>query len=174
MEVDWYGKKPVVAGVAHRGWGRAHRERMEQYFRSVEEGVSRRMMGGRFRLHSPRSNVRELYARADAVCVPSLYEGCSNVIGEAMACGVPVLASRVSDNVRLVEDGRNGFLFDPVSIADMACAMVRFGSLSVGERAKMGQEGRRMAEDLLSERLFVGRYVELVERLIGKRPACGG
>ena len=174
VEVDWYGKKPVVEGVAHTGWGRAHRERMEQYFRSVEEGVSRRMMGGRFRLHEPRSNVRELYARADAVCLPSLHEGCSNVIGEAMACGVRVLARRVSDNVRLVEDGRNGFLFDPLSVDDMACAMVRFGSLSITERAKMGEEGRRMAEDLLSEQLFVGRYVDLVERLIGKKRACEG
>ena len=174
LEVDWYGKRPVGQEVPHRGWGRRHRARMVGYFKSVEKGVSQRMMKRRFRLHDPRNEVRELYADADAVCIPSLHEGCSNVIGEAMACGVPVLASRVSDNVRLVEDERNGFLFDPLSIEDMASTIVRFGSLSVEERISMGQEGRKMAEELLSQSLFVARYVELVDRLSGRETASRG
>ena len=174
LEVDWYGKRPVGQEVPHRGWGRRHRARMVGYFKSVEKGVSQRMMKRRFRLHDPRNDVRELYADADAVCIPSLHEGCSNVIGEAMACGVPVLASRVSDNVRLVEDERNGFLFDPLSIEDMASTIVRFGSLSVEERISMGQEGRKMAEELLSQSLFVARYVELVDRLSGRETASRG
>ena len=43
----------------------------------------------------------------------SSYEGMSNVILEALACGLPVLASDIPENVELINDDANGFLFDP-------------------------------------------------------------
>lgn len=52
------------------------------------------------------------YQRADILVHPSLDEGMPNAILEAMACGLPILASKVSGNVELVQQGRNGLLFD--------------------------------------------------------------
>ena len=103
--------------------------------------------------------------------VPALLtsEGTPNVIGEAMACGVPVLASRVSDIPLLVEDGRTGLLFDPGSARDIADAMVRFADLPAEARARMGLEGRRRAEAMLSPETMIGSFIRLMTRLIRDR-----
>ncbi len=60
-------------------------------------------------------HLREMYQSADCLVLPSLYEGMPNVILEAMACGVPILASRVEGNVDLVKDGHTGYVFKPNS-----------------------------------------------------------
>ena len=134
LDVDWYGKRTAID---RKGARRADRE-AAAYYGSVEYAINEHMMQDSFGVHDPRKDVRRLYAGADAVCLPSLHEGCSNVIGEAMACGVPVLASRVSDNVRLVEEGRNGFLFDPLSVDDMSDTMYRFATMGSIERRPDG------------------------------------
>ena len=169
LEVDWYGKKPVHTSRGFAAWDRRQRRRMLTYYRSVEALRSRLMMNQWFRLHGPSKDVRRLYGRADVVCLPSVYEGCSNVIGEAMACGVPILAGRVSDNVRLVEDGRNGFLFDPTSVEDIAAAIVRFAQSTISERRRMGRTGRDMAQTLLSNSTYVGRYIDLIQGVVQRR-----
>ena len=91
------------------------------------------------------------------------------MIGEAMACGVPVLASRVSDNPLLVDDGRTGLLFDPGSARDIADAMVRFADLPAEARARMGLEGRRRAEAMLSPETMIDSFIRLMTRLIRDR-----
>ncbi len=53
-----------------------------------------------------------LYPACDFTVLPSLFEGFPNVILESMACGVPVIASNVSDNAILVDDGVDGLLFE--------------------------------------------------------------
>lgn len=169
LEVDWYGKKPVHPSRGFAAWDRRQGRRMLTYYRSVEALRSRLMMNQWFRLHGPSKDVRRLYGRADVVCLPSVYEGCSNVIGEAMACGVPILAGRVSDNVRLVEDGRNGFLFDPTSVEDIAAAIVRFAQSTISERRRMGRTGRDMAQTLLSNSTYVGRYIDLIQGVVQRR-----
>jgi glycosyltransferase involved in cell wall biosynthesis len=120
-----------------------------------------------FRLHQPSQNVVDVYRKSSVVCLPSLWEGCSNVIGEAMACGKPILASRVGDNEVLVKDGENGILFDPKLPQDIAAAILRFASLSPEERGRMGDRSRHRAEQLLSPSVFVEKYIELIEEIRG-------
>ena len=165
LQVDWYGKRPenTPSRTARRRWRQRRRSRkLATYCRRVEDALAQNGICASFRLHGPTRDVRRLYHEADVLCLPSLYEGCSNVIGEAMACGLPVLASRVSDNVRLVEEGRNGLLFDPLSVEDMVSTIGRFVSLPDVEVGRMGREGRKMAECRLSQHRFVDSYVELV------------
>ena len=166
LEVDWYGKKPASIKPSNAPLGRSAWRQGTAYYRKVEDVLTRYGMEQFVRFHGPYRDVRKLYTKADVVCLPSVHEGCSNVIGEAMSCGVPVLASRVSDNLRLVEEGRNGLLFDPLSVDDMAMAIVRFVSRSIAERRKMGSEGRKKAETLLPRTIFVDRYVDLITRVL--------
>lgn len=170
LEVDWYGKASVeVPRSDDVAWSLSHRNKLAVYYQDVINAISRHELQGCFRVSGPTKDVRELYQRADVVCMPSLYEGCSNVIAEAMACGIPVLASRVGDNVRLVQEDRNGFLFDPASVDDMARAIVHFAELTVSERTRLGREGRRMAEEMLSVDVFIERYTKLIGEAIRLR-----
>ncbi|MBI4281829.1 glycosyltransferase family 4 protein [Candidatus Uhrbacteria bacterium] len=61
----------------------------------------------------PHEKLSEFYANADALIVPSLvHENAPTVIFEALAHGVPVIASRVGGIPEFVRDGENGWLFD--------------------------------------------------------------
>ena len=60
-----------------------------------------------------REEVRQAYQSATFLVHASSYEGMSNVILEALASGLPVVASQIPGNTELIQDGANGFLFDP-------------------------------------------------------------
>ena len=144
-------------------------QRSSSYYHELEITISRRGLGNVFRLHDEVKDVAPLYHSADVFCLPSLHEGTSNVICEAMSSGLPVLASRVSDNPRLVRDGESGFLFDPMSPKDIAGAIMRFADMSIEGRRRMGVTGRKMAEGMLSPDVRTDRYVELIEGLIARK-----
>lgn len=64
-------------------------------------------------------------ARSDLLVLPSLMEGLPVVLMEAMALGVPVVASRVAGIPELIEDGKEGLLFRPADWVDLCDAMTR-------------------------------------------------
>ena len=62
----------------------------------------------------------------DVFVLPSLGEGMSNTLLEAMASALPVVATRVGGNPELIEDGRSGFLFSPGDVAGLAAQLQNF------------------------------------------------
>ena len=60
----------------------------------------------------PRKAMRDLFSQASVLVLPSIEDGFGLVIGQAMACGLPVIASRNSGGPELIDDGVNGFLID--------------------------------------------------------------
>ena len=156
--VDWYGARSSV------GW-RLFGPNRQAYCELLCRSIVELDMSGKFRLHSARADVLTLYHQCDVACLPSFAEGCSNFICEAMGCGVPILASDVSDNGRLVRDGHNGFLFDPKSEEDMVAAIVRFVELPAHRRLDMALESRRMAASMLSPKSYIDKYERLLHRL---------
>lgn len=165
LKLDWYGDSPAVDLRRGSRWSRRSRRSRADYYRQLEEAIVERGLQDRFRLHPARHDVVPLYHAADAVCLSSHYEGTPNVVCEAMACGIPVLAASVGDTPRLVQHERNGFLFAPSSAAEMADAIARFSLMSPGDRWLMGMEGRKIAESMLSPETMIDRYVELIDRL---------
>lgn len=79
-----------------------------------------------------RDDVERLYPACDITVLPSLFEGTPNVALESMACGVPVIATRVSDNAAIIPDGRAGYLIEPGDAAALAERMTQL--LSKQER----------------------------------------
>ena len=69
----------------------------------------------------PHSEIGLWLNAADVVCLPSRNEGCPNVVLEALACGVPIVASRVGGIPEIVNDGENGILVpaeDPLALSE--------------------------------------------------------
>lgn len=169
LTVDWYGDPGPAADKHVSKWELPYRRRSAEYHNLLRQVINERRLQDRFRLHPAVKDVVSLYHTADVVCLPSFYEGTANVICEAMACGVPLLVSRVSDNPRLALDGQNGFLFDPKFPEDIACAIMRFVDTPPDARRRMGLAGRRMAEAMLPESVFVDRYIDLIEKTLLQR-----
>ena len=85
-----------------------------------------------------RSDVPELMHAMDLFVMPSLGEGISNTILEAMASGLPVIATEVGGNPELVSPGKTGTLIPPANPEKMAQVLLAY----VSDPARMAQEGR--------------------------------
>ncbi|QVK17155.1 glycosyltransferase family 4 protein [Mycoplasmatota bacterium] len=66
-----------------------------------------------------RSDVLNILSGCDLFLFATLHENLSNALLEAMAVGLPVVATRIGGNVEVVEDGKNGFLIPPKNVAEI-------------------------------------------------------
>jgi glycosyltransferase involved in cell wall biosynthesis len=114
----------------------------------------------------PDADLHSLAAAADWFVHPTLYEGSSLVTLEAMAHGLPVIASDAGGLPDKVVDGETGFLVPPGDVA--ALAEVLNGAADVDGEA-LGEAGRRRCEELFSWDSVIDRYIELYRSL-----AAGG
>jgi glycosyltransferase involved in cell wall biosynthesis len=92
-----------------------------------------------------RHDVDRLYCVCDLTVLPSLFEGTPNVALESMACGIPVIATQVSDNSQIIPDGRVGYLIplgDEVALCDRICQLLEDSP----RRRQMGQQARAWVE----------------------------
>ena len=147
FHVDWYGR--VSFGQENYG------EEVQKVYDKL--GLSECMF-----FHEPTGEILDKYQGCDIFCLPSLYEGFPNVICEAMSCGKPILCSDVADNAVLVHDGMNGFLFNPLSVDDMADKISLLCEKSDSELYNMGRESRKIVLVDLSKEKFVQKYIDLV------------
>jgi glycosyltransferase involved in cell wall biosynthesis len=124
------------------------------------------------RFHGTVRDVPGLLARASAVVLPSLSEGISLTLLEAMARGLPVVATRVGGNPEVVEDGVTGRLVAPADSDELAAALLELGTNTDRARA-MGRAGRERVERLFDVRHMVAEYEALYVRLCGRKARPG-
>jgi sugar transferase (PEP-CTERM/EpsH1 system associated) len=93
-------------------------------------------------LPGERTDIPEIMQALDLFVLPSLAEGISNTILEAMACGLPAVATRVGGTPELVDEGKTGFLVPPADPASMAHAIRRYLNDETLLKAH-GEAGRR-------------------------------
>jgi L-malate glycosyltransferase len=117
-----------------------------------------------------RQDVTEILRDVDLVVHPSLTEGLSNVILEAMAAGSPVVASRVGGNPELVQDGRTGFLVPPQNAEAIADAICRLLDQPPMAQA-FGEAARQRVIDEFSIERMLSKTENLYFRLLEKRRA---
>ncbi len=129
---------------------------------SYRERAERAGVADRIRFLGVTSEVRRVYAVADAFVLPSGYETFSLVTFEAAASGLPVLATPVNGVRELIDDGHNGILIgrDPASIA---AGLLRLGA-DPELRASLGAQARRSALGFSRERM-VAEHEALYRRL---------
>jgi len=111
-------------------------------------------------------DVRALLARADIVVHPSLEEGMSNAVMEAMAAGRAIVATRVGGTPELLA-GR-GLLVPPAEPAELASAISRV----LADRAlaaRLGQAARKWSREHLSADAMVDRHIQIYSELLERR-----
>ena len=117
-----------------------------------------------------RKSVHELpplYAFAGCFVLPSTSEPWGLVVNEAMASGLPVIvSSRCGCKDDLVEEGSNGFIFDPGKPSELAGTLMRVSEISASERKRMGQKSRDIVAAYSPEHWAreVQRLVSIVRR----------
>ena len=111
-------------------------------------------------------NVGPLLRRMNVFVLPSLGEGLSNTLLEAMASGIAVIATRVGGNPELVRHGDNGLLVDEQSPQELADALRQLQADSELTR-HMGQQGlQRVCADFHWD-VCLARYLSVYDRLLG-------
>jgi glycosyltransferase involved in cell wall biosynthesis len=137
--------------------------------RAELEALHRQLnLGGHVRFLGFRDDVRDLLTAADFFVLSSVSEGISLTLLEAMAMGLPVVATDVGGNREVVAEGTTGLLVPAQSPAALAEAML--GLVRDPERARrMGAAGRRRAEEKFDLRRVVREYEELYLSLLRKR-----
>jgi glycosyltransferase involved in cell wall biosynthesis len=142
--------------LAGEGGQRAPLER-----RAAERGVAARV-----RWLGWRDDVASLLAAADILVCPSRHEPLGNVVIEAWAHGVPVVAAESQGPSGLVRDGADGLLV-PVDDADALAAALRRLIDDPPARMALAQAGRARYEAAFTERAVVRDYLEFFNRVCG-------
>jgi glycosyltransferase involved in cell wall biosynthesis len=164
-------KRPDVAVEAFaRVHGRLSESELLLAGRGPEEERVRELAGrlgvdGAVRFLGPRDDVPELLATASCLVLSSDYEGCPLSVLEAMAAGVPVVATRVGGVPELVDDGRTGLLVEPGRPDLLADALARLLS-NPAEAAGLGAAAREEARARFSRE----RMLAAVERVYDELP----
>ena len=119
----------------------------------------------------PRSEMPLRYQATDIFVLPSRDEGMPNVVLEAMACGLPVIVTRIAGNEELVQEGETGLLVpceDPVALAQALARLAADGE----SRRRMGRAGRALVEQYYTWRRAAEAYLALIAPLVMERSVC--
>jgi glycosyltransferase involved in cell wall biosynthesis len=121
----------------------------------------------RVRLVGYRPDVKDLYQAMDVFALSSWREGLPNVLLEAMALEVPVVATRIAGIPRLIRDGDNGLLVEPGDVEGLGRALL--GLLrSADLRGRLGEAGRRTIEAGYSFEARMEKIRTLYDDLLGR------
>jgi len=115
-----------------------------------------------------KEKVLPLLSTADIFINPSRHEGMPNAVLEAMACGLPIIATRIAGNEDLVVDGKNGLLVRSEDVAGLQKALQ---SLIVDRNLckKMGSYSRQLVEEKFSWQAAGEQYVHVLTKAAEKR-----
>ncbi len=143
----------------------------------VGDGPEAERLAARVRAENPPGAVvftgavvdpAEYLRAADLFVLPSVAEGMSNALLEAMGSGLPCLASAIGGNDDLIEEGKTGMLLPPEDRSAWTSALLECLSRPDQARA-LGQEARRHIEAFYALPVVVDRYVALYRELLTPR-----
>jgi glycosyltransferase involved in cell wall biosynthesis len=126
----------------------------------------------RVRFLGRREDVPQLLAAADLFALPSLYEGSSLAVLEAMAAGTPVVSSAIGGTDELIEDGRSGLLVPPGDAEALAAALRR--ALDDRElREALATRARERVDAGLTRTQNAERVTTVYRELLAETPLQG-
>ncbi|HTU89669.1 MAG TPA: glycosyltransferase, partial [Gemmataceae bacterium] len=133
---------------------------------SLRALVSELGCGERVRLLGFQDNVKALYQAFDVFALSSLREGLPNVLLEAMALEVPVVATRIAGVPRLIDDESNGLLIQPGSVEELTRSLrLLFNDSEL--RQRLARAGRETIVERYSFAARMNRIRAIYDELIG-------
>jgi glycosyltransferase involved in cell wall biosynthesis len=114
--------------------------------------------------------VPDLMDQADFVCVPSLWDVFNLSAVEAMESGKVVLCSRQAGAEMLIEDGVNGFLFEPDQPGELAAKLKQILQTSPEERERIGCVARESIREKLHPERLVQQRIAYYQSVAAKKP----
>ena len=163
--------------VLLHAWRRVHSQCPEAHLLLVGDGPQRAALEQLatelqltecVRFLGQQSNPLPYLQAADLFVLPSISEGMSNSLLEAMACGLPSVVSSAGGNVDLIRDGQAGLVADasgPADLADQLLRMLQDAEL----RARCGAHARQLICQRYSIQAVVDRYEKLYRQLTAPR-----
>jgi glycosyltransferase involved in cell wall biosynthesis len=155
VEAEAPGARLFLVG---RGDGEAELRRL-----SAALGLSRVVFTGW------RDDIPRVLAGLDAFVMTSTREGLGSSVMDAMACGLPVVATRAGGLPELVTDGEDGLLVPPGDPGALAPALLRIAR-EPGLARRLGAAARLRAESLFSVERMTAEYVAFYRRALGEEP----
>jgi len=137
----------------------------------LKEQVERAGLESKVRFLGWRSDVDEIMGCCDIFVLPSLNEGMGRVLVEAMAAGLPIVASRVGGIPDLVEDGKNGLLVPPADASALESAISDLLA-DKKNRKRMGKAGKKMCRPYSAEAMVEqidDLYRDLLKKYVHNR-----
>jgi glycosyltransferase involved in cell wall biosynthesis len=134
----------------------------------LEAEIARLGLAEQVLLAGERRDVPELLARADLFVLSSRSEGLPVSVLEAMAAGLPVIASSVGGLPELVADGETGMLVEAGDVDDLAAAL-RLLLAEPSLRRRLGAAGRARAEERFGLERFRRAHLELYSAELARR-----
>jgi glycosyltransferase involved in cell wall biosynthesis len=153
-------------GVLAAGTG-SHRG-VSAYHARVREAIDRSGLAPHVRLLGAVEHVERVYAACDLTVLTSDHEGTPNVVLESMACGVPVVATAVGDNERLVPPDAGALV--PRGAAGALAAAILGLLADPARRRAMGLFARRWVEAEFSTERLAARTADVYEELLARVP----
>lgn len=114
-------------------------------------------------IHINPNNIDELLIEADIYFTPSLFEGTSNSIMEAMNASLPIVATNVGDNKQLVKNGVNGYIVKTKAVKEIT-EKIEEMILNRSLRNSMGIRSNEILRTEYSVHAFKQQYIDLIEK----------
>jgi glycosyltransferase involved in cell wall biosynthesis len=124
-----------------------------------------RGVANRIHLLGFRRNVFDYLAHCHVLLMPSLHEGLPYTLLEAMALGIPIVASRVGGLAEVIQDERTGLLVAPQDSAALTRAILRLYDDSA-LRSQLGEQARRLQQTSYSLRTMTEKYLTIYRELV--------
>ena len=139
-------------------------ETFEEYsiFKKCSDFIKKNNLEDRFKILPATSNIYSKIKKHDALILPSFYEGCPNAIIDGMYCGVPILASNVSDNLIYLNQQKE-LLFNPHDVDDIKSKIIYFMNLSEKKLKDIGEMNVKMAKYFFDVNKMVDNYKLLLK-----------
>lgn len=145
FSIDWIGPVDFHTGMVQQ----------------VSELLSTKQLTERWNWRGPSSDVQHLYTQYDGFILPSLYEGVANTLCEAMSAGLPVVATDIADNRRILSPDQAGLVCESDNPESLADAIEVFLQMNVQQRSAMAARAHAQARRLFSMDRFVNNWEQL-------------